>query len=78
MFQTSNKATSLFLGLARFLNQDCVANVELVLLGLARMEVRATQDIQVSEDITILYNDHYFNDDNGNSKCFYKTCKDRQ
>ena len=43
--QTSNKAISLFLGPARFVNRDCAANAELMPIGRSDMEVRASRDI---------------------------------
>lgn len=74
MVQDRNNATSLFLGPARFLNHECKnANAKLQPLGRAGMEVIAVRDIQVGEEITVSYGDHYFDDD----ECRCKTCDKR-
>lgn len=70
--QDRNKATSLFLGPARFLNHDCNANAKLLPSGLYAMEVIAVRDIQVGEEITVSYGDDYFDDD----KCRCETCNE--
>jgi [histone H4]-N-methyl-L-lysine20 N-methyltransferase len=74
--QTRNKATSLFLGPACFGNYDCTANAGLIPIGYTGIEVRASCDILISEEITVLYSNHYF--DKGNYNCLYRTCKDTQ
>jgi histone-lysine N-methyltransferase SUV420H len=74
--QTSNKATSLFLDLACFVNHDYAANVELMPIGRSNMEVRASRDILIGEEITVSYSDHYF--DEGNYNCLYRTYEDAQ
>jgi [histone H4]-N-methyl-L-lysine20 N-methyltransferase len=71
--QTKNKATSLFLGLARFGNHDCAANAELMPIGRT---VSASRDILISEEITLSYSDNYFDDENYN--CLCRTCEDAQ
>lgn len=72
--QDRNNATSLFLGPARFLNHECKkASAKLLPSGRAGMEVIAVRDIQVGEEITVSYGDHYFDDD----ECRCKTCDER-
>jgi [histone H4]-N-methyl-L-lysine20 N-methyltransferase len=74
--QTRNKATSLFLGPARFVDHDCAANAELMPVGRTSMEVRASRNILISEEIIVSYGDHYF--DEGNHNCLCRTCEDAQ
>lgn len=69
-----NKCTSLFMGPARFANHDCNANAKLKTAGQAGMEVVATRDIDVGEEITVTYGDNYFGE--GNCECLCKTCED--
>lgn len=75
VFQDRNEATSLFLGPARFLNGSCEPNAELLSPGRAGMEVRAIQDIEIGDEITVSYG-NYFGDDNYD--CLCKTCEERQ
>lgn len=69
-----SKSTSLFMGPARFANHDCNANAKLKTAGQAGMEVVATRDIDVGEEITVTYGDSYFGEDN--CECLCKTCED--
>lgn len=69
-----SKSTSLFMGPARFANHDCNANAKLKTAGQAGMEVVATRDIAVGEEITVTYGDSYFGEDN--CECLCKTCED--
>ncbi|PKS10123.1 hypothetical protein jhhlp_001873 [Lomentospora prolificans] len=69
-----SKSTSLFMGPARFANHDCNANAKLKTAGQAGMEVVATRDIDVGEEITVTYGDNYFGEDN--CECLCKTCED--
>ncbi len=74
--QTKNKVTLLFLGPARFVNHDCAANAELMPIGRTEMEVRASHDILIGEEILVSYGDHYF--DEGNHNCLCRTCEGLQ
>ena len=67
------KSTSLFMGPARFANHDCDANARLVTCGQAGIEVIATRDIEVGEEITVSYSDNYFGEDN--CDCLCATCE---
>jgi histone-lysine N-methyltransferase SUV420H len=52
--QERTKKTSLFLGTARFLNNECKkANAKLMPSERAGMEVRALQDIEIGDEITV-------------------------
>jgi histone-lysine N-methyltransferase SUV420H len=76
VFQTRNKATSLLLSLARFLNYDCAANAELFPSRRAGIGVRACWDIEIGSKITVLYGNYYFGD--FNCECLCKTCEERK
>jgi hypothetical protein len=71
--QTKNKATLLFLSLRRFRNYNCTVNAKLMLIGYTDIKVRASCNILISEEITMLYSDYYFNKENYN--CLYRTYK---
>jgi hypothetical protein len=71
---TRNKATSFFLGPGRFANHDCKANARLVTTGSTGMKIFATRDIGIGEEITVNYDDNYFEE--GNYECLCKTCED--
>lgn len=76
VFQNRNKALSLFLGPARFLNHSCKANAALFPSERAGMKVRAVRDIEVGSEITVSYGDDYFGD--GNCECLCKSCEENQ
>jgi hypothetical protein len=78
IIQERGKATSIFLGPARFVNHECKPNAILQRLGYTGMEVRATQDIQAGEEITVSYGDHYFDNDDGTCECRCKICEETQ
>lgn len=69
-----NKCASLFMGPARFANHDCGANAKLVTTGHAGIEIIATRDIEVGEEITVTYGENYFGEDN--CECLCRTCED--
>ncbi|KAI9902389.1 hypothetical protein N3K66_001741 [Trichothecium roseum] len=69
-----NKCTSLFMGPARFANHDCEANAKLMTTSHAGIEIIATKNIEVGEEITVTYGENYFGDDN--CECLCKTCED--
>ncbi|KAI1497736.1 hypothetical protein F5X99DRAFT_355851 [Biscogniauxia marginata] len=69
-----NKCAALFMGPARFANHDCAANARLVITGQSGIEIVATQNIEVGDEITVSYADNYFGDDN--CECLCKTCED--
>lgn len=65
---------SLFMGPARFANHDCRANARLRTTGKDGMEVVATRDIDIGDEITVTYGENYFGEDN--CECLCKTCED--
>ncbi|TPX19044.1 uncharacterized protein E0L32_011288 [Thyridium curvatum] len=68
-----SKSTSLFMGPARFANHDCGANAKLMTSGTAGMDIVATRDIAVGEEITVTYGESYFGEDN--CECLCQTCE---
>lgn len=69
-----NKCASLFMGPARFANHDCGANAHLKHTGQAGIEITATRNIDVGDEITVSYGGNYFGEDN--CECLCKTCED--
>ncbi|OAA71808.1 SET domain protein [Akanthomyces lecanii RCEF 1005] len=69
-----SKLTSLFMGPARFANHDCNANAALITTSAAGIEIVATRNIALGEEITVTYGDNYFGEDN--CECLCKTCED--
>ena len=67
------KAPSLFLGPARFANHDCSANARLSTTGSTGMQIIATRDIAIDEEITVTYGTDYFGEDN--CECLCATCE---
>ncbi|KAL9603480.1 MAG: hypothetical protein Q9219_001167 [cf. Caloplaca sp. 3 TL-2023] len=73
VFSSRRKTPSLFLGPARFANHDCNANARLVTRGSEGMQVIASRDISLDEEITVTYGDNYFGD--GNCECLCSSCE---
>ncbi|KAI0429660.1 hypothetical protein F5Y09DRAFT_309721 [Xylaria sp. FL1042] len=69
-----NKCAALFMGPARFANHDCNANARLMITGQAGIEIVATQNIDVGDEITVSYAENYFGEDN--CECLCKTCEE--
>jgi [histone H4]-N-methyl-L-lysine20 N-methyltransferase len=67
------KNTLIFLGPARFANHDCAANGRLVSVGKDGLEVHATRNIDVGEEITVTYSPGYFGANN--EECLCHTCE---
>ncbi|KAK2061053.1 histone-lysine N-methyltransferase SET9 [Colletotrichum caudatum] len=70
-----SKCASLFMGPARFANHDCRANAKLMTTSSATIEIIATRNIEVGEEITVTYAENYFGEDN--CECLCKACEDR-
>ncbi|KAK7998784.1 putative Histone-lysine N-methyltransferase SET9 [Apiospora marii] len=70
-----NKCASLFMGPARFANHDCDANAQLKIISQSSIEIHATRDIDVGEEITVVYGDNYFGEDN--CECLCQSCETR-
>lgn len=73
VMSSRKKTPSLFLGPARFANHDCDASGKLVTRGSEGMEVVATRDIDVGEEITVSYGEDYFGA--SNCECLCRTCE---
>ncbi|OAX82673.1 hypothetical protein ACJ72_02968 [Emergomyces africanus] len=73
VMSSRKKTPSIFLGPARFANHDCNANGRLVMRGSESMEVVATRDIVVGEEITVSYGENYFGEDN--CECLCHSCE---
>lgn len=69
-----NKCASLFMGPARFANHDCGANARLMITSHGGIEIIATQNIEMGDEITVTYGESYFGEDN--CECLCKTCED--
>ncbi|KAL2002133.1 hypothetical protein VTN02DRAFT_622 [Thermoascus thermophilus] len=73
VMSSRKKTPSLFLGPARFANHDCDANGQLVVRGSEGMQIVATRDIHIGEEITVSYGEDYFGIDN--CECLCLTCE---
>jgi histone-lysine N-methyltransferase SUV420H len=70
--ESSRRGLTLFLGPGRFANHDCNANAELRPIQ-GGIQIFATRDIPVREEITVYYGEEYFGV--GNANCLCGTCK---
>ncbi|KAK8136870.1 Histone-lysine N-methyltransferase SET9 [Apiospora sp. TS-2023a] len=70
-----NKCASLFMGPARFANHDCDANAQLKIISQSSIEIHATRDIDVGEEVTVTYGDNYFGEDN--CECLCQSCENK-
>ena len=55
VISSRNKQASLFLGPARFANHDCGANAELITGPNHGMMIKALQNIEIGEEVTVTY-----------------------
>ncbi|KAL2885603.1 Histone-lysine N-methyltransferase SET9 [Ceratocystis lukuohia] len=69
-----SKCASLFMGPARFANHDCAANAKLMTTSQSGIEIVATRNIEVGEEITVTYSASYFGENN--CDCLCKTCEE--
>ncbi|KAJ2978142.1 hypothetical protein NUW58_g7586 [Xylaria curta] len=74
VISSRNKCAALFMGPARFANHDCNANARLMITGQAGIEIVATKNIDVGDEITVSYAENYFGADN--CECLCKTCEE--
>ncbi|KAI3336665.1 hypothetical protein HD806DRAFT_13918 [Xylariaceae sp. AK1471] len=74
VISSRNKCAALFMGPARFANHDCDANARLMITGQAGIEIVATKNIDVGDEITVSYAENYFGEDN--CECLCKTCEE--
>lgn len=75
IISSRSKCASLFMGPARFANHDCGANAKLMTTGTAGIEIIATRNIEVGEEITVTYAENYFGEDN--CECLCRTCENK-
>ncbi|KAH6654165.1 hypothetical protein BKA67DRAFT_500397, partial [Truncatella angustata] len=68
-----NKCASLFMGPARFANHDCDANARLVITSQSTIEIFATKNIEIGDEITVTYGENYFGEDN--RECLCHSCE---
>lgn len=68
-----SRMASLFMGPARFANHDCGANAKLVITSQATIDIVAVRHIEVGEEITVIYGDNYFGEEN--CECLCQTCE---
>ncbi|KAL4807357.1 Alpha/Beta hydrolase protein [Aspergillus unguis] len=73
VMSSRRKTPSFFLGPARFANHDCNANGRLVTRGSEGMQVVATRNIYIGEEITVSYGEDYFGIDN--CECLCLSCE---
>ncbi len=73
VISSRSKCANLFMGPARFANHDCDANARLMTTGQAGIEIIATKNIEVGDEITVTYGENYFGEDN--CECLCKTCE---
>ncbi|KAL4777573.1 histone-lysine N-methyltransferase set9 [Aspergillus nidulans var. acristatus] len=73
VMSSRRRTPSFFLGPARFANHDCSANGRLVTRGSEGMQVVATRDIYIGEEITVSYGEDYFGIDN--CECLCLSCE---
>ncbi|KAI3333410.1 hypothetical protein F4824DRAFT_251048 [Ustulina deusta] len=74
VISSRNKCAALFMGPARFANHDCGANARLMITGQTGIEIVATQNIDVGDEITVSYAENYFGEDN--CECLCRTCEE--
>ena len=73
VISSRKKKSSIFLGPARFSNHDCDGNARLTTRGAYGMHIVAARDIEVGEEITVIYGEDYFGEDN--CDCLCATCE---
>ncbi|KAI0542222.1 hypothetical protein GGR58DRAFT_453168 [Xylaria digitata] len=74
VISSRNKCAALFMGPARFANHDCDANARLMITGQTGIEIVATKNIDVGDEITVSYAENYFGEDN--CECLCRTCEE--
>ena len=67
------KGTSVLLGPARFANHDCNPNCKFITTNKDNVSLMATRNIEIGDEITIMYSDDYFGDNN--CECLCQTCE---
>lgn len=73
MWSEMKGLNQLWLGPARFVNHECDANCGIASRGKWLAGVDVTRDIKAGEEITVYYDDSYFEEGNINCEC--SSCK---
>lgn len=60
MYSASVGTQGIFVGTARFLNHDCKPNCEFSLVSRQQVKVKALKEIEIGQELTVLYDKNYF------------------
>lgn len=74
LHSTRMGGTCMLLGPVRFVNHDCNPNAKFITTNKDLINITTIRDIEIGEEITVQYADHYFGDDN--EECLCQTCED--
>lgn len=67
------KGTSVLLGPARFVNHDCDPNCKFITTNKDNITLMVLRQISIGEELTIMYSENYFGDNN--CECLCQTCE---